>query len=527
MTRLCVSIMVESADQALAAAAQAAERGADMVEYRIDTFIDDHEAIERLVGASPLPCIVTCRHVDEGGGFDGPPLKRIAALRTAAGCQPAYIDVELAHYQRDPQLREEIKAMVDHPGQSVPTSTGLILSTHDFDHRPADLFQRIEAMISASACRVMKTAWHARSLRDNVQAFELIADQHKPTIALCMGRFGLPSRVLAAKFGALLAFCGPDDASVTAPGQLGAATMKRLYRWDRINADTAVYGVIGWPVEHSMSPAIHNAGFDAVDYNGVYLPMAIPPEYEHFKATVGEWLDHAPLDFRGASVTIPHKENLLRFITERGGEIEPLTRAIGAANTLTRREDGSLYASNSDYTAALGAVCDAIGCTPADMKGRRIAVIGAGGAARALVAAFAHHGATLVVYNRTLQKAQRLADPFTGPHDAKVVAAPLDNLPKSCCEVYINCTPVGMHPQVDATPVPDPPECWGDGTVVFDTIYNPVQTRLLRQAERAGCRTISGVEMFTRQAAAQFELWTGRHAPAECFEQVMAQHLGA
>jgi len=527
MTRLCVSILVESVEQAHAAAAQAAERGADMVEYRIDNFVDEHEAIELLVGSSPLPCIVTCRHVDEGGAFDGYPLKRIAALRTAASGQPAYIDIELAHYQRDPQLRDEIKAMVDHPGQTEPTSTGLILSTHDFDRRPADLFQRIEAMISSSACRVIKAAWNARSLRDNIQAFELIDDQHKPTIALCMGRFGVPSRVLAAKFGALLTFCGLDDASVTAPGQVGVATMKNLYRWDRLNAGTQVFGVIGWPVEHSMSPAIHNAGFDAVDYDGIYLPMAIPPEYEHFKATVGDWLDYEPLDFRGASVTIPHKQNLLRFVAERGGVIEPLARTIGAANTLTRRHDGSLYASNTDYAAALRAVCDAMNIKPADLAGRRIGVLGAGGAARAIVAAFAHHGATIVVYNRTVERAQQLAEEFSDTHGAKVVAAPLDNLVKSCCAVYINCTSVGMHPDTDATPAPDPPACWGPDIVVFDTIYNPVRTRLLREAEAAGCRTISGVEMFTRQGAAQFELWTGRDAPRDVFERVMLEHLGA
>ncbi len=519
--------MVETAEQARAAAAQAAERGADMVEYRIDLFTADHAALAGLVEQSPLPCIVTCRHADEGGDFDGEPADRLAALEAAATHNPAYLDVELAHYQRDPALRDRVKALVDHPGQSVPTSTGLILSTHDFDSRPADLFQRIEAMISSSACRVIKAAWTARSLRDNVQAFELIAEQHKPTVALCMGQFGLPSRVLAGKFGALLTFCGLDDAAVTAPGQVGVATMKHLYRWDRLDAATGVFGVIGWPVAHSMSPAIHNAGFDAVDYNGVYLPMPIPPEYEHFKATVGEWLDFAPLHFHGASVTIPHKQNLIRFVEERGGEIEPLARTIGAANTLTRRADGSLYASNTDYAAAFGAVCAAMGIAPDQIAGRRVAILGAGGAARALVAAFVHHGATVVVHNRTVDRARQLAEEFSRTHDAKVVAAPLDKVSKSCCEVYINCTSVGMHPEVNATPVPDPPACWGPDAVVFDTIYNPVRTRLLREAEAAGCRTISGVEMFVRQGAAQFELWTGRAAPAELFERVMLEQLSA
>jgi len=280
----------------------------------------------------------------------------------------------------------------------------------------------------------------------------------------------------------------------------------------------------------------------------VYLPMPIPPEYEHFKATVGSWLDFAPLHFRGASVTIPHKENLLRFVAERGGTIEPLAQRIGAANTLTVRDDGSLHASNTDYAAALDAVCDGLGITRRELRGRRVAVIGAGGAARAIVAGFAGHGATVVVYNRTLDKAQALAEHFNEMEGAgvgdggdggsqrggKVVAARLEKLCDSCCEVFINCTPIGMHPNTDATPIPSAGEtkAWagvdGDAAkkpVVFDTIYNPIETRLLREAKAAGCRTIPGTEMFVRQAAAQFQLWTGQAAPLDVFTLVLHERL--
>ena len=531
MTHLTVSIKVESLEQARADAAIAAERGADLVEFRIDQFIEDLRAIAELVEGSAVPCIVTCRHASEGGDFDGDKSRRLAALEAAAEAGAAYLDVELAAYRGSPSVRERIKASVDHPGQFSPTRTGLILSSHDFDGRPVDLFQQVEAMVSSTACRVIKFAWMARSLRDNLQAFELIVDQHKPTVALCMGEFGLASRVLAPKFGALLTFAGLTDQAVTAPGQVGIQTIRRLYRWDRIDAETRVFGVVGWPVGHSMSPAIHNAGFEAIDFNGVYLPMPIPPAYEHFKATVGAWIDHAGLDFRGASVTIPHKQNLIRFVAERGGQIEPLARRIGAANTLTVRDDGSLYAGNTDYAAALDSVCDAMGIARDNLAERRVAVIGAGGVARAIVAAFAAYGATVVVYNRTAAKAEALAQEF-GASDGegdrgKVVAAPLDRLGKSCCEIYINCTSVGMHPDVDATPMPELPACIGEQRVVFDTIYNPTQTRLLREAADAGAKTINGVQMFVRQGAAQFEQWVAQPAPVDVFEKVMLEQLQA
>jgi 3-dehydroquinate dehydratase/shikimate dehydrogenase len=528
MTRLAVSIMVHSLGQAHAAAATAGERGADLVEYRIDQFTDDPPAVTRLVEGSPLPCIVTCRPTWEGGLYDGDDQHRIALLEHAGlgVVKPAYIDVELAAYQRSANLRQKVGLVVDHPGQVRSTDCGLILSSHDFEKRPIDLYQRIEAMAAAPACRVIKVAWNARSLRDNLEAFELLQARHKPTIALCMGPAGLPSRVLARKFGAMLTFVALDKDNGTAPGQPTLEEIKHLYRWDHITAETEVFGVIGWPVAHSMSPAIHNAGFDEVGYDGVYLPMPIPPEYEHFKATVASWLGMKSLQFRGASVTIPHKENLLRFVREAGGEIEPLAASIGAANTLTVRDDGSLYASNSDLAAALDAVCDGLGIGREELAGYRVAVIGAGGAARAVVAGFANCGATVVVYNRTLERARELAEQFDG-HSGKVVAAPLDKLCDSCCQVFINCTPIGMHPQVDGTPIPDAASIanWGPGTVVFDTIYNPMTTRLLREARAAGCVTISGGEMFVRQAAAQFTQWTLADAPMGTFRKVLLDRL--
>jgi 3-dehydroquinate dehydratase/shikimate dehydrogenase len=509
-TQLAVAITVESLTQAHAAAARAAEQGADLVEYRVDRFTDDLAAIAKLVEDSPLPCIFTCRPTWEGGAFEGTDSDRLPVFEAAvnAARPPAYVDIELKSSLRD---------------QFDVSGPGLILSSHDFVGRPGDLYQRIEAMAADNRCRVAKVAWRARSLRDNLEAFEIVHQRTKPTIALCMDELGLPSRVLARKFGALLTFAALDAQAGTAPGQPTAQDLKNLYRWDAINSRTKVFGVIGYPIAHSMSPAIHNAGFTETGFDGVYLPMPIPPEYEHFKATVATWLAMDELHFYGASVTIPHKQNLLRFVREAGGDIDPLAERIGAANTLSRRPDGSLLVTNTDCPAALNAVCVSLGITRDDLAAKRVAVIGAGGAARAIIAGFAVNGSTIVIYNRTFEKAQALAAEFAD-FDAKVVPAKLDKLCDSCYHIFINCTSVGMHPNVDATPVPNAPN-WGPDTVVFDTIYNPLETRLLRDAQAAGCKTISGLEMFTRQAALQFTQWTGLDAPMQLFHDVVEQHL--
>ncbi len=531
MTKIAAAIMVSNLDQALSLAAKAAELGADLVEYRVDNLAeapDGAKLVNTLIEKSPLPCIITCRAAWEGGECDCDDQQRVSFLENAClngETRPAYLDFELASHQKSFNIRQKVELMVDHPGQVREVETGLILSSHDFDKRPVDLYQRVEAMAHAAACRVIKVAWQARSLRDNIEAFEVLESQYKPTIALCMGEDGLPSRVLAKKFGALLTFAAIDGQPGTAPGQPTISDLKKFYRWDKINAQTKVYGVIGHPVGHSMSPAIFNAAFEAQDYDGVYLPMRIEPSYESFKATVHSWLDLPSLHFKGASVTIPHKENLIRFVTEQGGEVEQLARKIGAANTLTVRDDGSLYASNSDYAGALDAVVQNMGIPREEVKDLRVAVIGAGGAARAIVAGFSHYGATVVVYNRTLEKAQKLAEEFTNPY-GKVVAAPMDKLCDSCCQVFINCTPLGMHPNVESSPLAADFAGYGPGIVVFDTVYNPRNTLLLRQARAAGCLTIQGTEMFVRQAAAQYSLWTNEQAPVDTFTKVLLDKLG-
>jgi 3-dehydroquinate dehydratase/shikimate dehydrogenase len=353
-------------------------------------------------------------------------------------------------------------------------------------------------------------------------------DDYGPSdrIVLAMGEAGVPSRLLAGKFGAFLTFAALETGGGSAPGQPSLREFRELYRWDRIGPATALYGVIGFPVAHSRSPQLHNACFAAAGHDGLYLFMPVAPTYEALAA----WLDGLVafdepqggraaaarrLDWRGCSVTIPHKENALRWALERGGTVDALARRIGAVNTLARDSAGRPTATNTDAPAAVQAVCAALGVDRAGLRGRRVLILGAGGAARALIVGFAECGCAVAVSNRTGPRAERLAA------ELHCRFVPWADRAGERADVLINATAAGMTPDVDGTPMPA--EGLRPGALVFDTVYNPRATRLLREAEAAGCRVVGGMEMFLNQAAGQFALWTGRPAPAELMRATMGE----
>jgi 3-dehydroquinate dehydratase/shikimate dehydrogenase len=542
MAFVATPIRVARAD-AVSSALEDARRviadGARMIEWRVDELIGpgDLAATERLVRDSPAPCIVTCRGAVEGGGYVGPDDARWAYWEGVARfpTPPRYIDVEWSAARTAPARLASLSAVVSSRGSDGDSPTGLILSSHDFEGRPADLLQQIEAMSAEPGCAVIKVAWRARSLRDNLEAFELLSTRPRPMIALCMGEFGLPSRVLAPKFGGLVTFAAADPRQATAPGQPTVRDLRDVYRIDRVSATTLVYGVIGWPIAHSRGPHLHNAGFEAVGHDGVYLPLPVPADPLHFKATVTTLLEDPRLQFAGASVTLPHKENLVQLVRERGGVIEPLAALMGAGNTLAV-DPGGLRCANTDGPAAVEALCDAMAVAPDGLTGRRVAVLGAGGVARAVVAALALAGAEIVVFNRDRARAEALAAALAGKPrpDGGTTAVTVGEsaaLAGGGFEVVINCTPIGM----DGGPAPDrsPLDALGgetmplnDRVAVFDTVYTPRRTPLIREAEARGARTVTGDEMFVRQAALQLEMWTGAPAPMELYRRRLAEAEG-
>jgi 3-dehydroquinate dehydratase/shikimate dehydrogenase len=511
MTHLCVPIFVQSRDQARRDALVAAGHGADLIEYRIDTF-NDTQSLDLLVHDSPVPCILTCRSVEEGGHSDLSDEERIKILDYPYTPTPRYVDLELQTFQRLPLT-------------SVIPNSALILSAHDFKSRPDRLYN-ILAEMNASPANINKVVWTARTVRDNIEAFEILLSRQKPTIALCMGEAGIISRILAKKFGAFLTFASLARGAETAPGQVTIDDLKRLYRWDALNANTKVYGVVGSPIMHSMSPALHNAAFEQIGFDGVYVPLLVNEGYESFKAFMETFLAFEPLHLSGLSITIPHKENALRYLKEKGGQVDPLAESIGALNTIVidRSQPAMLRGFSTDYSAILDSITAALGITREQLAGYRVAVLGAGGTGRTAVAALAHYGATVVVYNRTPERAQALAAEFNG-RTGKVVAARTEKLCDSCCQIFVNTTSVGMHPNVDASPIDGLGVTFGPETLVFDAVYNPMQTKLLQVAQAAGAKTIGGVEMFVRQAAGQFQAWTGKNAPLEIMRQVVERRL--
>ncbi|MFN5944431.1 MAG: type I 3-dehydroquinate dehydratase [Phycisphaerae bacterium] len=557
-TMVCVPIVMRDVHQALADCDAAREGGADLVEFRVDEFFSGNaeaapdeasremDDIVRVVSQAALPCIVTCRLASEGGVYEADEMSRVAMLervgtareRKSWGVEraPRYIDVEWAAFEKSANLRQKVKLAVEHPAQLHEAHASLIASTHDFTTRPADLSRRVAAMANEPATSVVKVAYRARSLHDALELLDLAADAHKPTIALGMGEYGVMSRVLARKFGALLTFASLRSMAATAPGQPTLRELLELYRFRKTNSRTRVYGIVGSPVSQSLSPLVHNAGFEATGFDGVYVPLPIAAvddqalAYASFRAMMLELIEHPRLTLCGCSVTMPHKERLAQLASDRGWLMDEATRATGAANTLTIRRDtdGQVLAisvQNTDAAALRDTLTQAVG----GLGGKRLGVLGAGGAGKAAAWALAQAGATVVVYNRSLGKAETLANELRAHiGDGKVVAAAWELLERACCDVFVNCTPIGMAgtgaSDESALPVDRMQSC-GDDVTVMDTVYNPLRTPTLTTAARRGWKTVDGAGMFARQAAAQFHAWTAQDAPAALFERLVRDEL--
>jgi 3-dehydroquinate dehydratase/shikimate dehydrogenase len=486
---ICVALMPETTSLALEAMAEAA-KVADLVELRLDAMREFDLA--RLLAAPPCPVTITYRPRREGGLYDGPEPARLETLRQAARLGARYIDVE----------HDALAAIGDVPREKT------IVSYHNFEKTPADLAD-IYANLASTDAAVVKIAVMAQHILDTAAVLRILRDARKPTIALSMGPRGVLTRILAPKFGALLTYASmPDSASsprVAAPGQIAATELRQLYRVDRIGPKTRVYGVIADPVGHSLSPRIHNAAFAETGLDAVYLPLWVEGDPAAFVRAMREF------EFDGYSVTIPHKQAVMAAVDE----IEPLARRIGAINTIQRRQDGSLFATNTDWTAGLAAIEAATG--KGWLAGKRALVVGAGGVGRAMAFALKERGAEVTLTDVDEARAEALAK------DVGVDRCAIANVAKQTCDALLNCTPIGMHPKVDATPVPR--EMLRPGMLVYDAVYNPLETRLVREAREAGCRTVAGIDHFVRQAVEQFELWTGRPAPVETMRRVVVEAL--
>lgn len=492
---ICVSIGRGRHRHVIAEHRHLAECGAKLVELRLD-YIHSTVSLKRLLGERPCPVIVTCRRERDGGKWTGSEEARVMLLRGAIAEGVEYVDLE-----------EDIAGDIPRFGK-----TQRIVSYHDFRKTPDEL-ESLHARLAGLDANIIKIATMANHPHDNVRMLELIHKASVPTAGFCMGDIGTPSRLLCGRFGAPLTYATFNQERALAPGQLSFREMHDTYHYDAINAETAVYGVVADPVGHSLSPLAHNAAFQHDQINAVYIPFRVPPE------ALGRFVDDAPtLGIRGLSVTIPHKETIAEKLTA----VDPAVKGIGAVNTVIF-DGAQVKGYNTDYKAAMDALEHGlkgpVGGDPSPLAGRTAMVLGAGGVARAIIYGLCRRKAQFVVASRTFERAKQLAAEYDG---RAVEWAARHGV---AADLLINCTPIGMHPDVDESPYDK--HRLRPAMLVFDTVYNPESTLLIKDARSQSCNVVTGVEMFVRQAALQFYLFTGKPAPAGLIRDVLKRAIGA
>lgn len=481
------------------ARAAAAMKDASFLEFRLDSLPRPAAMLPKLkafLAEDPgVAAIATCRRKPNSGNFAGTLNDEMDILLKAAraGCRIVDLEIESAE-QIPPAAFDKFRARLRAAGAD------LLISFHDFA-RTLGLEQEADR-IAAFAPDYIKVVSTAQTLADNLAVLELIEDRSVSArvVGIAMGEEGLVSRVLGPREGAAFTFASLEDGTETAPGQVSARAMRTLYRADKLNAETLIFGVAGNPIAHSLSPLMHNTAFARSGVNAVLLPLKV--------RTLDDLLTLLrELPMSGCAVTMPLKQEILPHLDWA----DPLVKRIGACNTLRVTVDGKLYGYNTDVAGVVRPLEKRL-----PLKGARVAVLGAGGAARAAVFGLVESGAEVFIVNRTHESAVKLA------RAAKAKALKQELLGKHEFDAIINSTPCGMTGSQQALPLA---EDQLNARLVFDMVYNPLQTPLLKLASKRGLATITGLEMFVQQGVRQFEIWTGKTPPADAMRRVVEREL--
>lgn len=503
---ICIPIIASTVEDALRDMAEASKL-ADIIELRLD-YIKNPD-LGLFLRRRTRPVIFTNRPIREGGKFDGSEEERISLLKLAIQLQADFVDVE---HDSIHHIGKDVLSRV-HRGK-----TKLIVSYHNFRETPGDI-AAIYQRLSQSGADIVKIVTYANDISDNIRIYRLVQTARAPLISFCMGEYGMMSRILYKRFGNYLTFASLRRGKESAPGQITVHELLDTYQALKQDKDTAIYGLIGNPVSHSIGPIIHNTLFKEMNFNSIYVPFKVDRVSDFIR-------DFRELDIKGYSVTIPHKEAVIPCLDV----IDPIAKKIGAVNTIINR-NGCLTGYNTDCRAAIDALKTVYRETSCPigspekttavnndcLKEKKVILLGAGGAARAIAFGLKEEGADITIVNRNHERAQSLAREV-GCHSMS-----LDDLRVIDGDILVNATPVGMFPEVDKTPIVG--KKLRPGTIVFDTIYNPAETKLMREAKAQGCKVIGGLPMFVYQAAAQFKLWTGEVPPLELIEKVAYEHL--
>lgn len=493
---LCVTVARSRHTATIAEYEAVGQQGADLTELRLD-YIGRSIDLPRLLKKRHTPVVITCRRHADGGRWSRSETERQMILRSAIASGVDYVDLE-----------GDIAASIPRYG-----STKRIVSMHDFNSTPDDL-QEIHSDLAYKDADIVKLATQANSFDDCIRMMKLVKNAKVPTIGICMGDIGAVTRILSLYLGSPFTYCSMNSERKVAPGIITFKQMQTLYRPKEINDETQLFGVVADPVAHSLSPLIHNTAFASQGLNCRYLPFRIPEE--DLRSFVDWCIDR---EIGGLSVTIPHKERMMSYIHE----VESAARGIGAINTVVfRNVRGIGY--NTDYRAAMDCIQEALrtqktldtieGRDDDLFRGRSVLILGAGGVARAIAYGLKQRGALITITSRTVERAEALAK------ELKTEFIPWSDRYAMVPGIIVNCSPVGMHPDIDSTPY-EIKEQLSAETIVFDTVYNPENTVLVKQARAAGCLTINGLDMFVRQAAYQYKLFTGQEPPVPLMRETV------
>ncbi len=490
--RIAIALGLADPAKLLECAEREVDAGECFFEFRLDYLENPFsgvDAIRQFTGRHPEATVLaTCRRHQNHGRFNGSIEEQFRVLEAAVQAGARAVDVEI-----------ETAEAATHRLDSLSGQAQLIVSYHNFDGTPP--MEQVFRRITRFRADVYKIVATARKPSDNSRVLGLLKAHPKtPMVVLAMGETGFPTRVLSDPFGGAYAYAAPLSAEGTAAGQVSARQLRHLYRVEKLTAKTKIFGVIAHPVRHSISPIVHNRAFQAHRMDAVYLPFLVAPaQLRDFFVCALE------LPVAGFSVTIPHKQKVLRYLDF----VEPLARRIGAVNTVWRKL-GKWRGTNTDTAGVSIPLARRLRLPKAS-----ILIVGNGGAARSAAFALADAGAQLAITGRNQDRVRAFAkacggDPLT-PEQAI----------RRGFDVVVHATPLGMSPHVD--------ECFFDGTipgeVVFDMVYNPLETTLLRRAREQGKEVVSGLEMFIEQAVRQFEIWTGEAAPRAAMEKAAAEAL--
>jgi 3-dehydroquinate dehydratase/shikimate dehydrogenase len=447
---------------------------ADWIELRLDCFDEVPDNLEEL----KRPLILTFRPAEQGGYRELTREERLRFWSSAPRGETVWWDIEedLVH-------------------DLAPDWSRVIVSHHDFSSVPERL-EEIYERLAQTLAAVIKIAVQANDILDCLLLFKLLdraRSEGREIIAIAMGNAGIATRVLGPSRGSFLTYGALDDARTTAPGQVNARKLRTLYHIDTIDSETMICGLVGLPVMHSISPRIHNMAFLEEKLNGVYLPFEVRDAVQFFKRMVRPRTRELNWNLRGLSITAPHKQTVMECLDS----IDPDAKDIGAVNTVVVEGD-RLLGYNTDASGFIAPLLRRF----TSLHDARVAIIGAGGAARAVIWALQRQNANVTLFARNVPKAQSLADLF------RISCMSLNDASFAGYDLVINTTPVGSGACINQSPVTR--EQLSGSRCVYDLIYNPRETLLLREAHEAGCETLGGLEMLVAQAGLQFELWTGR-----------------